>query len=358
MGLKNRRAFTLVELLVVIAIIGILLGMLLPAVQAVREAARRITCGNNIRQHALAALNFESAFERLPAGMILDPPTGAGPFTLAQLDGVSHWSWGIIIQPYMEGTNLQDSLSPNNNLLRDSLSNAGSLSLMQQGQKMFRCPSDLGPTNNPISNRPLANASGTSIDTSLSNYVANNGFGQMSTLQDPARAPLGGFSANRGPFGVVNSRKLPLDPAVVGIPNKAVRLAEILDGQSNTFMFGERSFSFKGPVDGVAPDPGDANAALLFGTYGLQTGASIRGVCDAMFSGFGQPNTWLDPEWRCTGASSMHPSGLIFAFCDGSTRYINQSITHTNVDVLVPDDASTYEKLTCMNDRMSVGDDF
>ena len=87
---QPKAGFTLVELLVVIAIIGILIGMLLPAVQQVREAARRITCGNNIRQCALASLNFESTHMRFPPGMNFrehDNSRTSGPVTFDSLCG-------------------------------------------------------------------------------------------------------------------------------------------------------------------------------------------------------------------------------------------------------------------------------
>ena len=100
----RRQGFTLVELLVVIAIIGILIGMLLPAVQQVREAANRTQCSNNIRQLSLGILNFESANSHFPAGSL----TGEDDDDLGN-DG---WGWGAQILPFIEQVNLADSLEP------------------------------------------------------------------------------------------------------------------------------------------------------------------------------------------------------------------------------------------------------
>src|SRR4051794_21681889 len=92
--------FTLVELLVVIAIIGILVALLLPAIQAAREAARRSQCQNHLKQLGLACLNYESAKKRLPQGFISQP------------SGVEAWAWSTFILPYIEEQALYDRLSP------------------------------------------------------------------------------------------------------------------------------------------------------------------------------------------------------------------------------------------------------
>ena len=98
----KRTAFTLVELLVVIAIIGILIGMLLPAVQAVREAARQTQCRNNLKQSALAILNFESAFMRLPAGYAFEAGSNG-----ANQQG---FAWGLEMLDYTEQANLATTI--------------------------------------------------------------------------------------------------------------------------------------------------------------------------------------------------------------------------------------------------------
>src|SRR5688572_4725510 len=95
--MRLRKAFTLVELLVVIAIIGILISLLLPAVQAAREAARRAQCSNNLKQLALAALNFEDVMKRLPPAADVDPHP-----TVFDQDSGRQFSWIVFILPYIE----------------------------------------------------------------------------------------------------------------------------------------------------------------------------------------------------------------------------------------------------------------
>ena len=104
-----RPGFTLVELLVVIAIIGTLVGLLLPAVQQAREAARRSSCGNNLKQIGTALLNFESAKKAFPAGYSLFLPTNGGPC----------WGWATFILPYMEQADIYNGLNPTTRRLSD-----------------------------------------------------------------------------------------------------------------------------------------------------------------------------------------------------------------------------------------------
>ena len=103
---RSKRGFTLVELLVVIAIIGILVGLLLPAVQAAREAARRMQCSNNLKQHGLALLNYESTHKRFPAGF-------TDYFNANPVGRDGGWSWMAAVLPFMEQNALYQSLDFN-----------------------------------------------------------------------------------------------------------------------------------------------------------------------------------------------------------------------------------------------------
>jgi prepilin-type N-terminal cleavage/methylation domain-containing protein len=127
-----RAAFTLVELLVVIAIIGVLIGLLLPAVQAARESARRSSCSNNLRQLAMATINFESANKKLPQGQ-----TGG----TGETDGNSDWSPHAQIMPFLEQAQISGIIDAAGGLFRSS---PGTIRTLVRGIKVntFICPSD------------------------------------------------------------------------------------------------------------------------------------------------------------------------------------------------------------------------
>jgi len=127
---RQSQGFTLVELLVVIAIIGILIGMLLPAVQQVREAARRIQCANNVRQSSLAILSFESANSRFPAGWTSQNESNLLP----------GWAWSAQLLPFIEKTNLADQIDFN-----DSITSSNNSLVHQQVVSAYLCPSDPDP---------------------------------------------------------------------------------------------------------------------------------------------------------------------------------------------------------------------
>src|ERR1700749_1901108 len=108
---QKRAAFTLVELLVVIAIIGILVALLLPAIQAAREAARRAQCQNHIKNISLAALNFESAKKRFPKGFVSQPTD------------IEAWAWTTFILPYLEEQAIYDQMQPSETFIAPVQSN-------------------------------------------------------------------------------------------------------------------------------------------------------------------------------------------------------------------------------------------
>ena len=123
--MRRRPAFTLIELLVVIAVVGILISMLLPAVQSVRETARRIECANKLRQQKIAVLSYESAFERLPNGWTAD-----------ESETTSGWAWGFHILPYLEQKTTQDRFAENSQVLDPE-----NESVRKTPLSIFICPS-------------------------------------------------------------------------------------------------------------------------------------------------------------------------------------------------------------------------
>ena len=201
-GGGSRAAFTLVELLVVIAIIGILIALLLPAVQAAREAARRMQCSSRMKQVALAMHNYENALGVFPPGCIHD--------------GVrqrQQWGWAVFLLEYLEKGSLYRELAPNDRRLVDVLNDPVARTLVQQPMAMFRCPSDRTPEllerTEQIRDLDGEAAVGTDFFGATSNFIAVAGF------WDIGDGPANG----------------------VFFPNSAVSFSDIRDGTSNTFLF-------------------------------------------------------------------------------------------------------------------------
>ena len=278
--LVPKRGFTLVELLVVIAIIGILIGMLLPAVQQVRESARRIQCANNIRQITLAAMNYESANMRFPPGW----QSNASSITSGP-----GWAWSTELLPQLEQENLASQIDFRLPVLDDT-----NFAPTQQAISVFLCPSDPDPEvlnfGSSISD-PVGSGSGTrpsdddsdQVFLSRSNY--SGVFGNIEIEDDP-------FNGNGIFFG-----------------NSRIGFQEIRDGSSNTIMFGERrndlgGVTWVGVIAGI-----DEPFARVVGATDHSPNDSGDGFEDFR---------------------SYHPGGINVGLADGSTQFISDDISETN----------------------------
>lgn len=333
--ISRERGFTLVELLVVIAIIGVLVALLLPAVQAAREAARRISCSNNLKNLGLAALNFESSSQRLPHSITMwgwqeneqgtnaDPSKGVkggqngGP-------GYTGQGWIVEVLPYIEQQAVYDQIQAAIEASdgRDfTVQNKGGWgmghnnlrSIVSQQLPLLTCTSDpsAAPSNNQWHWRHVSDLEvGT---TSYKGVMGDNilwtgeegsaGGGNQYTAADGFGSLPDCHANTRGCNGVL-WRMAYFDP---------VKLRSITDGQSNTFMIGETVVSQ------------DHHSAALFADGDWAT-------CSVPFNLF-QPEG-LDPDpvtdnWFL-GRSfrSLHPGGGQFVFADGSVHFVTEGIDH------------------------------
>lgn len=333
---SSRRAFTLVELLVVIAIIGILIGILLPAVQMVREAARRSTCLNNIRQIAFAALNHESQHQELPIGLTL--PDSVPRTTTDELFG-----WGTAVLPFMEQNNAYDLLAPNSGstmLQRATVGGPSVIEVLQRPIPAFQCTSD--SSSEPLNrHRPASSAIGF---LAKSNYVAANNVGVCQALK----------------IGPVGPNRVTPNGAFNGI--EGMSMAAFIDGASHTIIFSERLY------DAVQKNSNQelSGGALQFGCRGIgdQANLSQPGCHDTHFAAAGRINFFnanANNDFALHGVSSGHPGGVIVALGDGSQHFLSESIGsfyQRNVGVVARpgsfDSYDTWEKLICLNDGKTV----
>jgi prepilin-type N-terminal cleavage/methylation domain-containing protein/prepilin-type processing-associated H-X9-DG protein len=258
----KRYAFTLIELLVVIAIIGVLIALLLPAVQKVREAANRAKCANNLKQMGLAVHNYESAFGTLPPG--------AGPLPTHDMDWAndSRASVQALILPYIEQSNKYNQFDFTYEINND----AHNLQARSQDIAIYLCPSD--PSTAAFEVEPGAPA-----PPGRSNYFGNVGANAYSGNLDSATAGLFNFESNYK-VHLKNGQLI------------SVRIADIIDGTSNTAMFAEVKRSNAATFDKPRVDLWDA--------------------IEFRFSPFGSPPADLVPPMTCNNpmGNALRYTGL------------------------------------------------
>jgi prepilin-type N-terminal cleavage/methylation domain-containing protein/prepilin-type processing-associated H-X9-DG protein len=347
---SQRIGFTLVELLVVIAIIGILVGLLLPAVQAAREAARRMSCSNNLKQIGLGILNYESAHKRLPAMQSgsggAHPGSIHGPYQRLCMSG--HYS----IMPYCESGPHYESINALNGgrgLEPWNVGAANGVNLYQQRLPWLECPSSAGiqePTN-PNRVRGLSNYGYCAGDNYAMSQIVQGG------TEERNSAALSGQKLpihNRGIFGRLNFPKM----------------ADINDGTSNTIAVGEYVRPHKvdsiGMVLLIAGDPTTyaplsckaqwngrtfVNPSLIF------TGDTARGyrafAGNVFFNGVTTilpPNSpscmvstgSVSPHWfgGIYSVGSQHTGGANVTHADGSVRFVSSNIDSGDQGAVAP----------------------
>ena len=296
---KNRGGFTLVELLVVIAIIGTLVGLLLPAVQSAREAARRSACTNNIKQLGLGVLNFESARKRLPA---------AGTHNANAIG----YSWITMILPFLEETNLYSSISSNSSRLATAPDSSvtGLLSSARTSLPQLVCPSFAGDKLSAT-----ANITGTPGTCAVTNY---KGIAAAAT----SAANVTYSSSNLG--GVITMEKYSSEAAA---PYTGITLAQITDGTSKTFMIGEsREVTQAAWMDGTRSwltAVKEAGATMTPATTGC--GGGTLAVLDNTASP--PASTFAGYGGTVAGESSNHQAGItLFGYADGHVGQVTPEI--------------------------------
>jgi prepilin-type N-terminal cleavage/methylation domain-containing protein/prepilin-type processing-associated H-X9-DG protein len=298
MARRRTRGFTLIELLVVIAIIAVLIALLLPAVQSARAAARRIQCTNNLKQFGLAMHNFHESRGTFPPGATSSP----------------RLPWSFWVLSFLEQQVMNNALNINANFY-DPVQQT----VCQSTISNYLCPSDVGNPTYYLSKFPQRHKG---------NYVVNWGNANYNQgAPNPQTGPAGTVTVFRGPFRVNSPTNGPTPFSV----------ADVIDGTSGTMMMSE----------------------LIATVNSSSTSSDIRGdiwsdsVCGSMFLAYTAPNSktpdFLNSKGDCqypfqtnppcvggvsdpkqgyyTAARSFHPGGVNVLFCDGSVKFVKDTIS-------------------------------
>ncbi|NBO92017.1 MAG: DUF1559 domain-containing protein [Planctomycetia bacterium] len=313
----SRHAFTLIELLVVIAIIAILIGLLLPAVQKVREAAARMSCSNNMKQLGLALHSYESAYGVLPPagrgyGWCSSQPGGTGDTRIQNMSG-----W-VLVLSYIEQSALDAQLDKNGGF---------------SNQTTAFCCGFTGNANGVLASDPATNANGALMSTVIKSFVCPSDNGNRVTPASGAYGPGSSrtgarinydFIASRSDSGLgANSnscnywRRASSNARYMFGENSTTRITDVTDGTSNTFMIGEST---------VEVWNGDPNC---WGYRGwVMTGVDPNGGINIWYTPTGGPTQFGNlSSWGQAG--SMHTGGCFFVMGDGSVRFVRDSTSST-----------------------------
>ena len=313
---RTRNGFTLVELLVVIAIIGVLVALLLPAVQAAREAARRGQCSNHLKQFALAALNYESTHKRLPAARKgcdgnyypipacqQNPPAAAAAGYEQRENGASVF---VMLLPYLEQQALYDQFDIGVKVIWDDKGSSKKwyddpvlLQAVATRPDVMVCPSDsdLQPYSDYTHDKPVSQAATGSYAGVAGDVGPPDGTDTLGRV-DPRGKLFTLKDNNTGVFYYARQHKI----------------SQITDGASNTLFFGETISGHLTTNNNIWTNGNRGNSSMRTTATPLNTpiGLGAHTVTPGSHGGF----------------NSMHPAGANFAYGDGSVTYVTDDIDH------------------------------
>jgi prepilin-type N-terminal cleavage/methylation domain-containing protein/prepilin-type processing-associated H-X9-DG protein len=352
------RAFTLVELLVVIAIIGVLVALLLPAVQAAREAARRSSCQNNIKQCGLALLTYHDAHGAFPAGAKLPP--GTGGMNAPHLGTLHQPNWIISVLPQMEQAALYNAFE-----LANPISDPINREFRGTTLETLLCPSDAFNRTSKFAGRNAAEGD----NWARGNYGGNAGLGYMTA---DSYGPNGDIPPGDAAGPDVAGWLDPRARGVMGL-NVGLSIKDITDGTSSTILVGElRAGVSENDRRGTWALGGPGASGLwAFGSSNVTRpndctpGSDSITNCTKAEGDIGGKPSMEDACMSCDGVTgniqagvrSMHAGGAMVCFVDGSVHFISDfvdTVASTSNPMVSPAEYRVWQRLCASGDDQVV----